>query len=65
MVDVVTEFVREGALSELLYVGDLVLMSETNYELRDKSLKWKESLKSKRMKVNVGQTKVMVSSGIT
>ena len=29
VVDVVTEFVREGALSELLYADDLVLMSET------------------------------------
>ena len=27
--DVVTEFAREGALSELLYADDLVLMSET------------------------------------
>ena len=27
VVDVVTEFAREGALSELLYVDDLVLMS--------------------------------------
>ena len=29
VVDVVTEFVREGALSKLLYADDLVLMSET------------------------------------
>ena len=29
VVDVVTEFVREGALSELLYADDLFLMSET------------------------------------
>ena len=29
VVDVVTEFAREGALSELLNVDDLVLMSET------------------------------------
>ena len=28
MVDVVAEFARMGALSELLYVDDLVLMSE-------------------------------------
>ena len=28
MVDVVTEFAREVALSQLLYVDDLVLMSE-------------------------------------
>ena len=29
VVDVVTEFASNGALSELLYAGDLVLMSET------------------------------------
>ena len=29
VVDVVTVFTREGALSELLYIDDLVLMSET------------------------------------
>ena len=35
MVDVVTEFAREGVLSELLYADDLVLMSETIEGLRD------------------------------
>ena len=29
VVDVVTEFAREGGLSELLYAYDLLLMSET------------------------------------
>ena len=29
MVDVVTEFAKEGALGELLYAGDIVLMIET------------------------------------
>ena len=33
VVDVVTEFAKESALSELLYVGDFVLMSETIGEL--------------------------------
>ena len=35
MADVVTEFVREGTLSEVLYADDLVLMSETIEELWD------------------------------
>ena len=35
MVDDVTEFAREGVLSELLYADDLVLMSETNERLRN------------------------------
>ena len=29
VVEVVTEYAREGALSELLYADDLVLMTET------------------------------------
>ena len=36
VVDVVTVFAREGALSELLYADDLVLMSETIKGLRNK-----------------------------
>ena len=36
VVDVVTEFARERALSELLHAGDVVLMSETIEGLRDK-----------------------------
>ena len=53
VVDVVTEFAREGALSELLYADDLVLMSETIDGLRNKLIKWKEALESKGLKVNV------------
>ena len=39
VVDVVTEFAREGVLSELLYADDLVLMSEMMEGLRNKFLK--------------------------
>ena len=39
VVDVVTEFAREGALGELLYAEDIVLMSETIEELRNKFIK--------------------------
>ena len=35
IVDVVTEFAREGALSELLHADDLVLISETIEGLKD------------------------------
>ena len=38
VVDDVTEFAREGALSELLYADDLVLISETSEELRNEFL---------------------------
>ena len=47
VVDVVTEFAREGALSELLYADDLVLMSETIKGFRNKFFKWKEYFESK------------------
>ena len=47
VVDVVTEFARNGALSELLYADDLVLMRETIEGLRNKFLKWKESFERK------------------
>ena len=33
VVDVVTEFTKESALSELLYAGDLILMIETTREI--------------------------------
>ena len=60
VVDVVTEFAREGVLSELLYADDLALMSETIERLRNKSIKLEETLESKSLKVNLGKTKVMV-----
>ena len=53
----------EGALNELLYAGDLVLMSEILEGLRNKFLKWKETFEIKGLKANIGKTKVMVSSG--
>ena len=61
----VTEFVREGALSELLYVDDLFLLSKTIEGLRDKFLQSMKAFESKGLKVNLGKTKVMVTSGIT
>ena len=65
VVDVVTEFTREGVLSELLDADVLVLMSETFEGLWDKFFKWKDAFESKGLKVNFGKTKVMVGGGIT
>ena len=48
-------------MSEMLYVDDLVLMSETVEGLREKIWKWKEAFESKGLKVNLGKTKVLVS----
>ena len=39
VVDIVTEIVREGALSELPYAGELVVISETIEGLWNKFLK--------------------------
>ena len=45
VVDVVTEFARDGALSELLYSDDLVLMSGTIEGL--KILEWKQAIENR------------------
>ena len=49
----------------MLHADDLVLMSEMSKGPRNKLLKWKEAIESKRLKVNLGKIKVMVSGGIT
>ena len=41
VVNIVTEFAKEGVLGEFLYAGDLFLMRETIVGLRNKFLKWK------------------------
>ena len=41
----------DGALSELLYADDLVLMRETIEGLGNKFVKWKDSFESKCLKV--------------
>ena len=64
LLDVVTEFAREGALSELLYADNIVLMSETIDELENDFFKWKV-FESKGFKVDLEKTKVMVSGGVT
>ena len=63
--DAATDLARDSALSELLYVGDLILMSEIFDGLKNKFLKLKEAFESKGLKVSLGKTKVMVSGSIT
>ena len=65
VVDAVTKFVREHALTELLHSDDLVLVNETIEGLRNKFLIWKEAFESKGLKVNPGKTKVMVCGSTT
>ena len=47
VVDVITESVRNGLMSEMLYAVDLVLTSETMEGLKEKFWKWKEKFESK------------------
>ena len=61
VVDVVTEHAIEGFLNEILYADDLVLMSESLDELREKFQRWRSALEDKGLKMNVGKTKMMVS----
>ena len=51
--------------TELLYANDLVLMSNTMEDLRDKFSIWTDAFESIGLKVSLWETKVMVSGGIT
>ena len=51
VVDVVTEFTREGVLNELLYADDSIRLIESIEGLRNKFLKWKEAFESKGLKI--------------
>ena len=58
-VDVILENAREGLINEILYADDMVVMSESIENLKEKILKWKEGFESRGLKVNL--KKVMVS----
>ena len=60
VVNVITENERD-VLNELLYADDLVLMTETMEDLKERFWNWKDALESKGLKVNTRKTKVMVS----
>ena len=61
VVDVITESVRNGLLSEVLYADDLVLTREMMEGLREKFWKWKEAFETKGLKLDLRKTKVVVS----
>ena len=61
VVDVVVEHARKGLLNEILYADDLVLMSESLENLRERFQRWRRALEGKGLKVNVGKTKMMMS----
>ena len=43
VVDVVTEHARKGLLNEILYANDLVLMSESLEDLRERFQRWRRA----------------------
>ena len=45
-VDVISKNAREGLMNKILYVDDLVLMSKSMENLKEKFLKWKEAFES-------------------
>ena len=59
--DVISENAKEGLMNEILYVDNLVLMSESIENLKEKFLKWNEALESKGLKLYFKKTKVTVS----
>ena len=61
MLGILSKDEREGALYELLYANDLVLMAETIKKLEAQFIRWKAAFEGKGLKVNL--TKVMESGG--
>ena len=61
VVDVITKKARRGVVDELLYADDLVLMSKTMDDLKERFWNWKAALESKGLKVNTRKTKVMAT----
>ena len=61
VVDAVTEQARKGLLNEISYANDLVPMSENLEDSRERFQRWGGALDSKRTKVNIRKTKMMVS----
>ena len=59
MMDVLTEDVRDGSLTELLQADDLVLCGESLNVVMDKYGRWKNAVKRKDLRVNVNKTKGM------
>ena len=62
VLDVVSENIRRGLPWELLYADDLVIVAETEEELKERLTVWKDCLEGKGLKVNMGKTKVMKCS---
>jgi len=49
---------------ELLYADDLAVITETEDELIKRLNEWKDNVESKGLRVNMNETKVMISGGL-
>ena len=61
VVEVITENARWIVVNELLYADDLVLMSESMKDLKERIGNRKDALESKGLKVKARKTKVIAS----
>ena len=62
VMDALSREFRTGLPWELLYADDLVLISDSIKGLEKKFSDWKKGMEEKGLRVNVGKTKVMISS---
>ncbi|GFS13671.1 RNA-directed DNA polymerase (reverse transcriptase) domain containing protein [Elysia marginata] len=61
VLDTISEECRNGLPWELLFADDLAIIADSEEELQRRWLKWQIGLESKGLKVNTGNTEVMVS----
>ena len=54
---IITENLKRGVINQLLYADDLVIMSKTMKDLKERFWNWKNALKSKGLKVNTRKKK--------
>jgi len=55
----ITREIKTGLPWEILFADDLILMAESEEELREKLRVWKNKLENSGMKVNMEKTKIM------
>ena len=60
-VDNITESARDELMNEILYADDLISISESIKNSKEKFFKLKKTFESKGLKMNLKKTKVMVN----
>jgi len=61
VMDELTKEIRKGVPRELMFVDDLALTEESELEVMRVFEEWKATTESKRFKVNMKKTKLMVT----